>query len=147
MGHAFWKYIEEKYGQPKVAEILRKVNITKDVERGLTSAVGIKMEKLVEQLDLAVKRKYWPDIADRETPDEVATRLTDHMKDRHFYNISPAISPNGDKIVYITDRDDFMDIHLMSAVDGEQLGSVFEGQRAPHAEELHRVRNPHILDR
>ncbi len=137
MGHAFWKYIEEKYGQPKVAEILRKVNITKDVERGLTSAVGIKMEKLVEELDLAVKRKYWPDIADRETPDEAATRLTDHYKDRHFYNISPAISPNGDKVAYITDRDDFMDIQLLSAVDGEKLGSVFKGQRAPHAEELH----------
>ncbi|MCP4725122.1 MAG: hypothetical protein GY863_08805 [bacterium] len=137
MGHAFWKYIEEKYGQPKVAEILRKVNITKDVERGLTSAVGIEMEKLIEQLDLAVKRKYWPDIADRETPDEAATRLTDHFKDRHFYNISPAISPNGDKIAYITNRDDLMDIFLMSAVDGEIIGSVFEGQRAPHAEELH----------
>ncbi|MFC1564059.1 hypothetical protein ACFL6G_03935, partial [candidate division KSB1 bacterium] len=137
MGQAFWKYIEEKYGQPKVSEILRKVNITKDVERGLTSAVGIKTEKLVEQLELSIKRKYWPDIADRKTPDEVATRLTDHIKDRNFFNIGPAISPNGDKIAFLTNKDDYLDIYLMSAVDGEIIGSVFEGQRAPHAEELH----------
>ena len=67
----------------------------------------------------------------------MAKRLTDHTKDRHFLNNSPALSPKGDKVVYLSNRSDYIDICLMSAIDGKKLGRLVKGERSELFEELH----------
>ena len=136
-GQSIFRYIEEKYGKQKVAEIVRRVNITKNLERGFRSSLGIDFEQLIENWDLAMKRKYWPDITDREFPSEFATRLTDHTELDNYLNIGAAISPNGDKIAFLTDRNEVSDIYLMSAVNGKISGKLLSGQTTPSLEELH----------
>jgi len=135
-GQALFRYIADKYGREKVPDIVRKVNITKDVERGIMSALGIDLEELAKQFELAMKRKYWPDIADRQNPEEFATRLTNHIEDKNFMNVGGTISPNGDKIVFLTDKDGYFDLFLISAINGEVIGKLLSGQRSPALEEL-----------
>jgi len=136
LGQALMKYISDKYGEEKTSDVLRRVNITKDIERGFVSALGIDLEKLSERFELAMKRRYWPDIADRKNPDEFATRLTDHLEDRNYINSGPAISPNGDKLAYISDKSGYQDVYLISAINGEMIGKLLDGQRNPDLEEL-----------
>ncbi len=45
--------------------------------------------------------------------------MTNAKKDGGFYNTSAAISPNGEKIVFISDRDIFMDVYLMDVMTKE----------------------------
>lgn len=132
----FW-YASEKYGKEKIGELMNKIKATHSVEQGFKSALGLSLEELNERWQKEQKVLYWPDIAKREEPSSYARRLTDHKKQGNFYNTSPAISPQGDKIAFISDRNDYFDIYVMSAIDGEILKKAIKGQRTKDFEELH----------
>lgn len=136
-GQSFWNYIGTKYGDQKIGEILMRVKSTRSVEQGFRSAVGLGLEELSERWQKEEKVLYWPDIAKREDPSDYATRLTDHTKDGSFYNTSPTISPQGDRIAFITNRDDYFDVFIMNAIDGTMQEKLISGQRTADFEELH----------
>ena len=94
-GQSVWAYIADRYGEEKVGELLGKVKINKSVERGLKQSIGIDEEELTKRWHRYVKRRYWPDIADRKEPEEIAKKITDHTKESSFINTSPAVSSKG----------------------------------------------------
>ncbi|MBN1542790.1 PD40 domain-containing protein [candidate division KSB1 bacterium] len=143
-GQSVLDYLAERYGREKIGELLGKIKINKSVESGLQQSIGMDVEQLTERWHRHLKRKYWPDVENRLEPDEFSKQLTFHHKDRSFVNTSPAVSNRGDKLAYISDRDDFFDIYLMSAIDGRVLQKLVRGQRAGNLEELKWLRGPNI---
>jgi Tol biopolymer transport system component len=135
-GQAVFYYIANKYGKEKIGELINKVKSSGSVEEGFKSAIGLTVEELSERWKKEIKKIYWPDIATRNDPDEFAKRLTDHREDGGFYNTSPAISPQGDKIAFISNRDYYFDVFLMDAVDGKIIKKLIEGNRTADFEEL-----------
>ncbi len=135
-GQALFKYIADTYGDEKVGELLHVVKGKGNVERGLKAAIGIGIEDLNKKWKKSLKKTYWPEIASRKDPDEFAKRLTDNKKVGGFYNISPAISPQGDKIAFISDRDVYLDIYIMNSYDGEVIKKVIESGKTENLEEL-----------
>ncbi len=130
-------YIAQKYGNEKIGEILGKIKINKNVERGLKQSIGIGEKDLTKRWHKYVKKQYWPDIADRLEPQDFAKKMTDHVKYQNFINNSPALSPKGDKIAFLSNKSDYFDIYVMSAIDGKMLGRVVKGQQTMNLEELH----------
>ncbi|OGU72040.1 MAG: biopolymer transporter Tol [Ignavibacteria bacterium RBG_16_34_14] len=135
-GQAVFNYIADKYGKEKIGELVNKVKSTGSIEEGFKSSIGISIKELSERWKKEIKKIYWPDIAIRKDPDEFAKRLTDHREDGGFYNTSPAISPQGDKIAFISNRDYYFDVYLMDAIDGKIIKKLVEGNRTPDFEEL-----------
>lgn len=135
-GQALFHYIAQTYGKQKIGEMLDKVQGLGNVEAGIKSSIGLSIEELNDRWKKHLKREYWPGIAERRDPDEIAKRLTDNQKAGGFYNTSPALSPQGDKIVFISDRDIYLDIYLMNAFDGEIIDEVIESGRTNDFEEL-----------
>jgi Tol biopolymer transport system component len=135
-GQSVWYYIANKYGEQKIAEILNRIKGTRSVEQGFKSTLGLSLEELNERWQKELKVMYWPDIAKRDDPADFATRLTDHYKDGNFYNTSPAISPQGDKIAFISDRDEYFDVYIMSTIDNS-VTKIVDGQQTKNFEELH----------
>jgi Tol biopolymer transport system component len=136
-GQSVWWYISSKYGEQKISEILSRIRTTRSVEQGFRSALGIDLKELSKRWEHEQKVLYWPQIAERKRPEDFAKRLTDHKEAGDFYNTSPAISPQGDKIVFISDRDDYMSIYLMDATDGKVIKKLVDGQSSKNFEELH----------
>jgi len=137
-GQSVWYYIATKYGEQKIGEIFNKIKSSRSVENGFKASIGLSVKELSERWLKAQKACYWPDVAKREEPEEFSyKRLTNHTKDGNFYNTSPAISPQGDKIAFISDRDDFFDVYIMSSTDGEIIKKLVKGQRTSNFEELH----------
>ena len=137
-GQAVWHYIAMKYGEQKISEILNRIKGSRSIDQGFKATIGLTIKELSERWEKEMKVTYWPDIAKREEPEDFAhKRITDHTKLGNFYNTSPAISPQGDKIVFMSDRDDYLDVFLASAIDGEILDKVVDGQRTSEFEELH----------
>jgi Tol biopolymer transport system component len=136
-GQSVWYYIATKYGEQKIGEIMNRLRGVRNLEQGFKSTIGLSVKELSDRWQKEQKVMYWPDIAKREEPADFARRLTDHTKDGNFYNTSPSISPQGDKIAFISDRSDYFDVYLMSAVDGKILDKLINGQRTSDFEELH----------
>ena len=139
-GQSVLRFIAETYGREKIGELLNKMKMSKNVSRGFKQGIGLDMEELTKRWHLYLKRLYWPDIADRKEPSEFAKALTDHKKWRNFVNTSPAMSKKGDKIAFLSDKDDYFDIYIASAIDGRIIKKVVRGQRAGNLEELHWLR-------
>ncbi len=136
-GQSVWWYIANKYGDEKIGEILSRIRTTRSVEQGFKSALGIGVKELGKRWEHEQKVIYWPEIAARKRPEDFAKRLTDHRELKDFYNTSPAISPQGDRIACISDRDDYMSIYLISANDGREIKKLVDGQTTKNFEELH----------
>ncbi|MFQ5797692.1 MAG: peptidase MA family metallohydrolase [Bacteroidota bacterium] len=136
-GQSVWWYIANKYGEQKIGEILSRIKATRNVEMGFRAALGIGTRELSDRWVKEQKVIYWPDIAKREDPSDYARRLTDHTKIGNFYNTSPVISPQGDKIAFISDRDDYFDVFIMSGIDGAIRKKLVKGNRTADFEELH----------
>jgi len=136
-GQSIWWYIANKYGEQKVGEILNRIKSLHSIEGGFRASIGLSMEELSDRWQKEQKVVYWPDIAKREEPEDYARRLTDHRKDGSFYNTSPAITPQGDKIAFITNRNDYFDIYLMNALDGTLIEKLVAGNQTNSFEELH----------
>ncbi len=136
-GQSVWNYIAKKYGDQKIGEILNRIKSTRSVEAGFRGSLGIGLEELSERWQKEQKVLYWPDVAKREEPADYSRRLTDHRKDGGFYNTSPVISPQGDKIAFISNRNDYFDVFLMNATDGTILDKLVSGNTTNNFEELH----------
>src|SRR5512140_2255849 len=136
-GQSVWNYIANKYGDQKIGEILNRIKSTRNVEAGFRGSIGLSVEELSERWQKEQKVLYWPDIAKREEPADYARRLTTHRKEGAFYNTSPAISPQGDKIAFISDRNDYFEVFIMNTVDGTVIKKLVSGQTTNNLEELH----------
>ncbi|MFZ0391612.1 MAG: biopolymer transporter Tol, partial [Calditrichia bacterium] len=139
-GNSVFRYIAEVYGRQKIGELLGKSKGRLMFQDILKSAIGLDYEEFTERWHRYLQKIYWPEVADRLVPEEFSRQLTDHKKRNNYLNVSPAITPQGDKIAYISDRDGFQNVYLMSAIDGKELKVLVEGQRSESFEELHWLR-------
>ncbi len=135
-GQALFKYIADTYGIEKIAELLYSIKAKGSLKKGLKASIGIDLDELNEKWKKSIKKEFWPDVAIRKDPEEFAKRLTDNKKLGGFYNASPAISPKGDKIVVISDRDIYLDVYLINSFDGKEIKKVIESGTTENLEEL-----------
>ncbi|RPI69066.1 MAG: hypothetical protein EHM43_02965 [Ignavibacteriae bacterium] len=105
-GQAFWTYIAEKYGKGKVGELLNRFRAIGDINQTFRAAFGLTYEEMSEQWAKDTKKFYFPDVDRYEYVEDWATRLTNHQKEENFYNTSPTISPDGERVAFISDRGD-----------------------------------------
>lgn len=135
-GQSIMKFIADKYGKEKIGELLQRINDLNSFEGGIKATIGLNLEELNEQWKKEMKIQYWPDIASREEPDDFSRRLTDNKKGIGFYNTSPAISPNGDKMAFISDRDIYLDVYVRSIKNKDDIERVVSSGTTFDFEEL-----------
>jgi Tol biopolymer transport system component len=140
-GQSVLKYIEEIYGYEKVLELNRNLKVSRSFDKALEMTLGVDLEKLNDQWQRWLKRRYWPDFVGKKEPEEFAKKMTDHTEDDSNINMAPTLSPDGDKLVYISDKDQYTNIFLMSAIDGEILATLVEGQTISEFEYVHSFRS------
>ena len=136
-GQAMVKYIADKYGEEKLGELLRKGKIHLTMNKTLKETLDITEEEFWEDFSKEMKRRYWPEIADRKDPDEIGKQLTHARKDGSYFNEKPAFSPEGDKIAIFTDKSDYTEIVLISAIDGKHITNLVKSERSGDLESLH----------
>ncbi|RMH64200.1 MAG: biopolymer transporter Tol [Calditrichaeota bacterium] len=136
-GNAFFRYIAESYGNEKISEILHKIKGSFRFEKAFQSAMGLKLDELMEKWQKKMRKEYWPDIRDRQESEEFAHRLTNHRETNSYLNISPAISPNGDKVAFLSNMDGKQSIYIMDMFDEENIKQIIRGETDVNFEELH----------
>ncbi len=135
-GQSIFKYIADTYGVKKIGELLTKIKDLGNFKGGIKATLGISLDDLNDKWKKAIKIHYWPDIAKRDDPDDFAKRLTDTKKSFGFYNTSPAISPVGDKMVFISDRDIYLDVYVRDLRDKDSIEKIVSSGTTNDFEEL-----------
>ena len=101
-GQCFYWYVAEKYGDEKVGDLVNRVGVYGVPDIAFKSSFHMSFEDFSKQWVKDMKKYYLPDIEKYEHPEDYAKRITNHKKDGSYYNSSPAISPDGEKMVYIS---------------------------------------------
>lgn len=140
-GQSVIRYIAERYGREKLSDILQSITAARNLDKALVSSIGVSTQGLSEAWVEYVKKMYWPEIAARTDPEDLAFKLTDHRKDDSFTNTMPAISPDGQRIVFLSDESGYDDVYLMSALDGRVIRRLIKGQRSQDFESFHTLRS------
>jgi Tol biopolymer transport system component len=138
-GQSVIRYIAHRYGREKLTDILQNVSATRNLDKALETSIGVDSRKLTEAWSEHIKKQYWPEIASKTEPEDIGFRLTDHGKDGSFTNVLPAISPDGQKIVFLSDKSGYDDLYLMSALDGKVMKRLVKGQRTQEFESFHQL--------
>ncbi len=140
-GQSALSYFVDRYSEDRLRELLRRVRQMHSFDNAFERAAGISVAKFDEQWRAWLKRRYWPTIAVKQDPDQFARRLTDHRTDQSNQNTAPSISPQGDRVAYFSDRRQYTDVYLMSAIDGHVLRRVIRGERSLKFESIPLLRN------
>lgn len=136
-GQSAIQYIVDKYGEEKLSEILDKGKTHLSMDKALKSAIGLDQKAFSEEWMKAQRRRYWPELALRREAKEFAKQLTHHPKDGSYINEKPAFSPAGDRLAIFSDRSDYTEIYIVSAIDGKVLKRLVKGERSGDLESLH----------
>ena len=119
----------ERHGEERLRRLLQELRRTRSFDRAFQRVMGIPVRRFDEQWRDELRRAYWPQVATRRDPERFARRLTDHRRDGSALNTAPAVSPQGDRIAWFSDRRQYTDVYVMSAYDGRVLRRVIRGER------------------
>ncbi|MEO0076116.1 MAG: BamA/TamA family outer membrane protein [candidate division WOR-3 bacterium] len=137
LGEAFYHYVAEKYDRKKIFEFLHTLKSKRNLESAFKSSFNMSLAQFSEKFEEHLKIKYWPLIIKNENFTNISRLLTNHIKDGSIYNTAPAISPSGTKIAFISDRNGYADIYVISAIDGKPLKHLVKGERSGGLESMH----------
>lgn len=138
-GQGVWDYIVQQYGREKIGEIMQRVKLHRNYELGIRQALGLSVEELSERWHDWLRTRYWPEVAERENLKQIGFFATE-KEFRRNYNTSPALSPQGDRIAFITNRRGYFDVVVMSATDGSYIKTLVKGEDNVDFEELNILR-------
>lgn len=134
-GQTFWWFVSERYGTHKIPELLSKLKSTGNVDNAFKSTFNMKLEDFSAEWKKYLKKYYFPDIDKFSYPSDFSIKLTDHKKKRNFYNTSPAISPQGDKVAFIADKDGLFSLFVLD-LDKNKETQIVSSLRQQDFEEL-----------
>ncbi len=136
-GQAFYRYVAEKYGREKISEFIHLMKAKRDLEPAFMAAFGVAPDEFNKRWLRFYQSKYWPNAAEIEHIDDFARIVYDHKKTNSLYNMSTAISPNGDKIAFISDRSGTAEIIVISSIDGVPIRKLVKSSYSAGYEGLH----------
>ncbi len=135
-GQSLWRFISGKYGREKIGDVFKSMKRTQNDEKGYESALGMNYDDLTKQWHKYLKKEYWPDVKNRNPIEDMSEKLTDHKKEKNFYNVSPALSPDGSMVAVLSDQNGYFDIHILDAMTGKRIKKLVKGNRTVDFEEL-----------
>ena len=138
-GQALWYYIGTKYGDEKIGEIMQKAPLI-GVREAFRASLNVELDQLSEEWLDAIRLTYLPQIGQFEHAQDFAHRLTDHVREDASINLAPALSPDGRKVAFVSDRDYFNDIYIADAETGDHVDKLLKGERTTSFESLRFLR-------
>ncbi|HEX2187074.1 MAG TPA: peptidase S9, partial [Chloroflexota bacterium] len=120
-GQALWAYIGGRWGDATIGQILKQVGQGVPFEDAFQRILNADLEEIVRDWQESIRRTYLPLIADRREAREEARPLITRRERGGRYNVSPALSPDGRRVVFLSELN-FLDIELFVA--DAQTGQV-----------------------
>ncbi len=137
-GQALLAYVGGRWGDAIMGDLLRAAGRSRNVSLGIRAVLAITPEELVARWHAASYAAYGPLKGSTQPAESAGVRVVASKHDATAgYNIAPAISPDGTRLMFLSDRDLFsIDLFLADARTGEVQRRVTETALDPHLQSL-----------
>jgi Tol biopolymer transport system component len=135
-GQSVWAYITGKYGDDAVAALMKQVGSVGELEAVMKRVLNVDFETLSKEWHQAMNETYNP-IAEKTRLVEENSRPLFMATEEKRLNVSPALSPDGSQIVFLSSRDLFsIDMYLADAKTGKIIRKLVKTATNPHFDSL-----------
>jgi len=135
-GQAYSAYIGGKYGDAAVAN-LYKLSGRAGVDSAFVYALGITADSLSAEWQQSVRDMYAGSLDGRTRADSVGRAVIGTPGEKRQLNISPAVSPDGRYVAFISRRDIFnTNLYVADAETGEVISELESTKSNPHFDAL-----------
>lgn len=122
-GHAFWAFIAYQYGEQYIPRLFKAA-----AHNGYEQAIGDVLMMSDDSLSVIWKNTLKDHLLS-ESIDSTFTIIGDRLiskKNSGRYNLNPSISPNGEYVVYLSERDLYdIDLFLSGTKNGEVITRLY----------------------
>lgn len=140
-GHSFWAYVTGKYGDQVIGRIMRGLGRTGDYRVAIEKVLGISLDDLSKEWQDAMQKRY-DLIAQKTVLKDDQSRILIEASKKNMYNVSPAISPDGKKVVFFSARDLFsMDLYMVDVESKKIEKKLVNMALSAHFESLQFIRS------
>jgi Tol biopolymer transport system component len=145
-GQSLWAYITGKWGDGTVPRLMKAISRTGDYEGAIKKILDISLEDLSKEWHESMKNAYSP-LAERTQLFDQSSRVLIQGTKENRLNVSPALSPDGKKMVFLSSRDLFsIDMYLADAETGEIEQKLIKTAVDPHFESLQFIKSSGCWD-
>lgn len=136
-GHALWAYIGGRWGDKAVGDLLSSALVIGDPAKSFEVVLGISEEELTTQWHAALQEAYRGVGAEASAPDSFGRVLTPKQGLGGDVNVSPALSPDGTKVAFLSERSLFsIDLFVADVQTGRVLRQLTSTALDPHLDSL-----------
>jgi Tol biopolymer transport system component len=135
-GQAFWAYVAGRWGDDAVGEVLKAAGDSANAEQALEEVLAIDMDTLSKDWHAAIREHYGPSL-DSKKDGSAYGRAVVTEKNGGRLNVAPALSPDGRRLVFLSEKDLFsIEMFLADAHTGRVQRKIVETAVDPHFESL-----------
>jgi hypothetical protein len=136
-GHAFWAYVAGRYGDEAVGDMLRATGPQGDIEQAIQAVLGTDVKTLTTDWHAATARLYAPFVETTRKPDAFGRLIVSKDGSGGEINVSPALSPDGKRVVFLSERSLFsIDMFVADVATGKITRKLVETAGDPHFDSL-----------
>jgi len=135
-GQAFWAYLTSRYGEAVVPMLLKSAGRSGNTTLELEKLSGEKLDSLSHDWQDAVRAAYKPLQGTTGIPTAFGTPVASENA-RAQLNVSPALSPDGSRIAFFSERGLFsIDLFLADVATGKVERTLTNTALDPHYESV-----------
>jgi Tol biopolymer transport system component len=135
-GHALLAYVAGHWGDRAIGQLLRQAARRRGVDQAIREVLTLAPDSLVSRWHQETHATYEPLMRETQPPESFGPRIIQAKGDGR-YNIAPSLSPDGQRMMYLSDRDLFsIDLFLADARTGKIERQLTKTAVDPHLQSL-----------
>jgi Tol biopolymer transport system component len=136
-GQALWAYVGGRWGDETIGRAYHEAVRAGDAEVALKSITGLSQKELSAEWHAAIHAQYDSILKTAHRAETFGRPVTAADKAETAMNVSPVLSPDGSRIIYLSARDMLsIDLFLADAATGRVLRRLTDSALDPHITSL-----------
>ncbi len=136
-GHAFWAYVAGRWGDRAVGDMLRATGPEGDIKTAIAAVLGIDEETLSKEWHDATRRSFAAVYETTKPATAFGRTLISRETGGGDMNLGPAVSPDGKRMVFLSERSLFsIDMFVADVATGKIGRRLVETTTDPHFDSL-----------
>ncbi len=136
-GHALWAYIGGRWGDPVIGEILKSASVTGNVGLAISNVLDISPNDLIADWKASINSGYETLLEKTGDPEDYGRVVISPDKGSGKLNIAPSVSPNGQNVVFLSEKDRYsIEMFRADVKTGQIERKILKTALDPHFESL-----------